>query len=508
MAPEILLNEPYDARVDVWSLGAIFYQMVAGRPPFNATNYGELHAAVTTRQVTFPDTPALSDSARSLIRAMLTLRWRQRVNVYQVAAHPFLREAPMPTRAAADPAHAPREGEAQGTGGGGEEAGPAQGAPAAEEGDATRPRQGPSPAAAGEGEGSDGFVVVNSYPAAGEGAETGGILPAAQPAARAGFSADHIPRHAPGTLARDPCALVTPRTVRFDADVRRAANRMRSACNLLPVPFGGDAEEDGPVAGRQPRLLALPPAEQLRRAGVPAASTEHFRAKALLALSTLLARRGAAVMLLGEQWEDVQRAESPGEALALQLLTSALLARALDCLVVASSLCNRAQASAAATQGTATPAVPRDLARLAAECAPTSPAVTWLTRHIARSMERAARLDRRASQAATVPPAAELVLETAMRTARHGAVSEMTHDPATAHKHFSTALTLLEVVAMTEGVTARQMRQLQRVADATAARLSAVRARAPAQESSRHGSGGVAAPAAEPVVEGGRVATA
>lgn len=503
MAPEIFMDEPYDARVDVWSLGAIFYQMMVGHPPFTATNIAELHNAVMNRQITFPKSPVVSESARSLIRAMLTLRWRQRVNIYQVAAHPFLREAPMPTRAP-DPGPAPRKGAAQEAESHSKEAGPGKDGAAAE-GEAARPRQDPSPAGASAGEGSEDFVVVNSYPAAGEdgggGAEgDGGARPPASAAtsaslaAQAGFSANHIPCHAPGTLARDPCALVTPRTMRFDADVRRAANRMRTTSNLPPVPLGGDAEGDGPVAGRQPRLLSLPPSEQLRRAGVPAASTEHFRAKALLALSTLLARRGAAVMLLGEQWGDAQRAESPAEALALQLLTSALFARALDCLVVASSLCNRAQASAAAAQGTSAPAVSRDLARLAGECAPSSPAVTWLTRHIARSMERAARLDRRVSQSTTVPAAAELVLDTAMRTARNGAVSEMTQDPATAHKHFNTALTLLEVVAMTEGLSAGQLRQLQRVADATAGRQSVVREREPTQASSHHGPGGPAAP--------------
>ncbi|KAJ3118130.1 Serine/threonine-protein kinase [Phlyctochytrium bullatum] len=42
MAPEILRGDRYDAKADLWSLGAICYEMVTGRPPFKAQNHIDL----------------------------------------------------------------------------------------------------------------------------------------------------------------------------------------------------------------------------------------------------------------------------------------------------------------------------------------------------------------------------------------------------------------------------------------------------------------------------------
>ena len=42
MAPEILRYEKYDAKADLWSSGAVLYEMCTGRPPFRAQNHVEL----------------------------------------------------------------------------------------------------------------------------------------------------------------------------------------------------------------------------------------------------------------------------------------------------------------------------------------------------------------------------------------------------------------------------------------------------------------------------------
>ena len=38
MAPEMINNKEYDNSVDVWSLGALLYQILVGRTPFDANN--------------------------------------------------------------------------------------------------------------------------------------------------------------------------------------------------------------------------------------------------------------------------------------------------------------------------------------------------------------------------------------------------------------------------------------------------------------------------------------
>ncbi|KAH0912564.1 hypothetical protein HID58_035885 [Brassica napus] len=39
MAPEIIRNQKYDAKADLWSAGAILFQLVTGKPPFDGTNH-------------------------------------------------------------------------------------------------------------------------------------------------------------------------------------------------------------------------------------------------------------------------------------------------------------------------------------------------------------------------------------------------------------------------------------------------------------------------------------
>jgi serine/threonine-protein kinase len=38
MAPEQAMGQPVDRRADLWSVGAVLYQLFAGRPPFYADN--------------------------------------------------------------------------------------------------------------------------------------------------------------------------------------------------------------------------------------------------------------------------------------------------------------------------------------------------------------------------------------------------------------------------------------------------------------------------------------
>ncbi|KDQ51690.1 hypothetical protein JAAARDRAFT_40928 [Jaapia argillacea MUCL 33604] len=56
MAPEILSYKHYDAKVDLWSLGAVLYEMSTGRPPFRAQNHIELLKRIEkTKFIKFPD---------------------------------------------------------------------------------------------------------------------------------------------------------------------------------------------------------------------------------------------------------------------------------------------------------------------------------------------------------------------------------------------------------------------------------------------------------------------
>lgn len=42
MAPEVLLNKPYNNQADVWSIGTIFFNLLTGKFPFDASNLNQL----------------------------------------------------------------------------------------------------------------------------------------------------------------------------------------------------------------------------------------------------------------------------------------------------------------------------------------------------------------------------------------------------------------------------------------------------------------------------------
>ncbi|KAF8665052.1 hypothetical protein AX16_000664 [Volvariella volvacea WC 439] len=66
MAPEILRYEKYDAKVDLWSVGAVLYEMSVGKPPFRAQNHIELLKKIeSSKGIKFPDEDPQSAAGKS-----------------------------------------------------------------------------------------------------------------------------------------------------------------------------------------------------------------------------------------------------------------------------------------------------------------------------------------------------------------------------------------------------------------------------------------------------------
>ncbi|CCH44535.1 Serine/threonine-protein kinase [Wickerhamomyces ciferrii] len=57
MAPEILNYQKYNAKADLWSVGAVLYEMSVGKPPFKASNHLELFNKIKKSKdnINFPD---------------------------------------------------------------------------------------------------------------------------------------------------------------------------------------------------------------------------------------------------------------------------------------------------------------------------------------------------------------------------------------------------------------------------------------------------------------------
>jgi serine/threonine protein kinase/tetratricopeptide (TPR) repeat protein len=54
MSPEQLRGMDLDARTDIWSLGVVLYEALTGRPPFEASNYGDLVVSILHGEPTPP----------------------------------------------------------------------------------------------------------------------------------------------------------------------------------------------------------------------------------------------------------------------------------------------------------------------------------------------------------------------------------------------------------------------------------------------------------------------
>ncbi|WVQ77554.1 hypothetical protein IAR50_007242 [Cryptococcus sp. DSM 104548] len=99
MAPEILRHKQYNRSADMWSVGAVLYEMSVGRPPFRAQSHIELLQRIQKGRdrIVFPDekppaaaadgrsTPTppqvVSPDIKALIRALLKYEPKQRMDI-------------------------------------------------------------------------------------------------------------------------------------------------------------------------------------------------------------------------------------------------------------------------------------------------------------------------------------------------------------------------------------------------------------------------------------------
>ncbi|KAK2741235.1 Serine/threonine-protein kinase [Myotisia sp. PD_48] len=82
MAPEILRYQKYDAKADLWSVGAVLFEMVVGKPPYKAANHIDLLHAILARadRIPFPRDLVIAPDLKKLIRGLLKVNPVERIS--------------------------------------------------------------------------------------------------------------------------------------------------------------------------------------------------------------------------------------------------------------------------------------------------------------------------------------------------------------------------------------------------------------------------------------------
>lgn len=90
MAPEILKGAKYDHKVDVWSLGTVFYEMLTGFSPFTGMNKDDLKRNLEKGNYRFPKHLKLSLEGLDFLNNCLQYDPKLRMSWDELMKHSYL----------------------------------------------------------------------------------------------------------------------------------------------------------------------------------------------------------------------------------------------------------------------------------------------------------------------------------------------------------------------------------------------------------------------------------
>lgn len=90
VSPELLNDNYVDYRCDIWAFGCILFQMIAGKPPFKATN--EYLTFQKVMKVQYAFTAGFPLVVRDLVKGILIKQPAQRLTIPQIKSHHFFKD--------------------------------------------------------------------------------------------------------------------------------------------------------------------------------------------------------------------------------------------------------------------------------------------------------------------------------------------------------------------------------------------------------------------------------
>ena len=91
LSPEIINNEPYDYKSDIWAMGVLLYEMVTLKLPFDSNNIAQLYIKIV-KGVYQPISCVFSKELRMLITSMLKVKSKLRPSIGDIMNFSIMKE--------------------------------------------------------------------------------------------------------------------------------------------------------------------------------------------------------------------------------------------------------------------------------------------------------------------------------------------------------------------------------------------------------------------------------
>lgn len=92
MPPQILQNQQYSTKADLWSLALIYYEMLVGRTPWPAKTHMDLVNKILTQPLSFPRDVKLSAETKEFLIGALQLEENKRFSWEEVFSHRLFKD--------------------------------------------------------------------------------------------------------------------------------------------------------------------------------------------------------------------------------------------------------------------------------------------------------------------------------------------------------------------------------------------------------------------------------
>lgn len=85
LSPEVIWNNLHTKKLDVWCLGVLFYEMLHGKPPFQAESLNEIKEKLKKSQIFINKN--LSEDSKNLLKELLKRNHLNRISVSDLLKH-------------------------------------------------------------------------------------------------------------------------------------------------------------------------------------------------------------------------------------------------------------------------------------------------------------------------------------------------------------------------------------------------------------------------------------